>query len=72
MGCGASHKDAVGPVRISTVTGRLKVTVSTAHIDYDASVFKMDPYVILKLSNQSFQTKVAVKADKSPSFMETF
>lgn len=72
MGCGSSHTDSVGAVRISTVTGRLKVTVSTAHVDYDASVFKMDPYIILKLSNQVRQTKVAAKADKSPNYMETF
>ena len=68
MGCGASRNDTIGGVRISTVTGRRKVSVSTAHIDINTGVFKMDPYIILKLSNQKFQTKVAVKADKSPCY----
>ena len=63
MGC-ASHKDITGPVRLNTVTGKVRITITSAHIDYDASVFKLDPYVKVKLSNQCQQTKVAVKADK--------
>lgn len=42
----------MGPTRISTVTGNLKITILNAHIKHDASVFQMDPYINLKLSNQ--------------------
>lgn len=34
MGCGTGQKDASMPVRINTVTGKLKVTVTTAHITH--------------------------------------
>lgn len=61
MGCGSSHSDSIGPVRISTVTGWIKVTVSTAHLNIDSGVFKFDPYVRLKLSNQTKQTKIIPK-----------
>lgn len=61
MGCGSSHSDTVGPVRISTVTGWIKVTITSAHLNIDSGVFKFDPYVILKLSNQKMQTKIIPK-----------
>ncbi len=32
----------------------------------------MDPYVVLKISNQEFTSKVAVKGGKKPNFFETF
>ena len=72
MGCGSSSKDITGPIRITTVTGRLRITITNAHVDYDASVFKLDPYIIIKFSNQVKETKVALKADKQPNFMESF
>jgi hypothetical protein len=50
------------------VTGRLKITITSATIFHQVSVFKMDPYVNVKLSNQSFSTKVAEDADKNPTF----
>lgn len=68
MGCGSGQKDASTPIRINTVTGKLKVTVTTAHITHEVSVFKMDPYLILRLSNQTFTSKVVEKGDKEPSF----
>ena len=52
MGCGSGQNSVNGPVRISTVTGSLKITVLNAYIKHDASVFQMDPYISLKLSNQ--------------------
>ena len=52
MGCGSGQREITGPVRISTVTGSIKITILNAFIKHDASVFTMDPYVILKLSNQ--------------------
>jgi hypothetical protein len=50
------------------VTGKLKITITGATIFHQVSVFKMDPYVSVKLSNQTFSTKVAENADKNPIF----
>lgn len=35
-------------------------------------MFKMDPYVIVRLSNQTFTSKVIEDGDKNPNFSETF
>lgn len=32
----------------------------------------MDPYIILKLSNQTLTSKVVTKGGKKPNFSETF
>ncbi len=34
MGYGSGQKDVTAPIRISTVTGKLKVTATTAHITH--------------------------------------
>lgn len=39
---------------------------------HQASLFKMDPYVRLELSNQKYETKVDYNGGKNPSFNETF
>ena len=72
MGCGSGQGDTIKPVKISTVTGTLKITILNAFIKRDASVFKLDPYIILKLSNQEKTTKTIVKGDKEPTFNESF
>lgn len=72
MGCGAGQSDAIGHQRIATVTGTLKITILNAFIKHEASVFKMDPYIILKLSNQEQKSKVIAKGDKEPVFNEQF
>lgn len=59
-------------MRLSTVTGKLKITISNATLTHETSVFKMDPYIILKLSNQEKRTKTITKGDKEPAFFETF
>ncbi len=64
MGCGTGQKDVSHPVRINTVTGKLKITITTAVLFHEVSVFKMDPYIILKLSNQVMTSKVIEKGDK--------
>jgi hypothetical protein len=64
MGCGTSNHDSIAPVRINTVTGKLKITITNAVIFHKVSSFKMDPYIILKLSNQIFTSKVIENGDK--------
>lgn len=39
---------------------------------HEASMFKMDPYIILRMSNQIKTTKVITDGDKSPEWNETF
>ena len=72
MGCEANQGDIMKPDRISTVTGTLKITLLNAFIKRDASVFKLDPYIALRLSNQEKNTKTIIKGDKEPTFNETF
>ena len=57
MGCGTGQGGVYDVQKISTVTGTLKITILNAYIVHEASVFKMDPYVMLKLSNQEFTSK---------------
>lgn len=72
MGCGGNQGEAHLPAKISTVTGSLKITVLNAFIKRDASVFKLDPYVVVQLSNQQKTSKVVSKGDKEPVFNEAF
>ena len=62
--CGGKQTKTTTMMRISTVTGVLKITITTAHIIHEASMFKMDPYITLKISNQKFETKVISNGDK--------
>ncbi len=72
MGCGTGQSDVLGHQRIGTVTGTLKITLLNAFIKHEASVFKMDPYVKVKLSNQEQTSKTISKGDKEPVFNEQF
>lgn len=72
MGCGSGQKEVSQPIRLKTVSGKLKITITNAVVFHKVSVFKMDPYVVLKLSNQTFTSKVAEDGDKEPNFSETF
>ena len=65
-GCTGKQMKTTSVVRISTVTGILKITVTTAHLTREASMFKMDPYITLKISNQTFKTKTIKNGDKEP------
>lgn len=60
------------PKPLSNSTGILRITLINGIIFYQAGVFKMDPYAILKLSNQKLESKVVVKGSKKPIFNETF
>ena len=68
MGCTSAKQRSPDLMRMNTVTGQLHITVTSAHITHETSVFKMDPYVSLKLSNQEFQSKTIFKGDKNPVF----
>lgn len=53
--------------------GTLQIKVLKAELLNDTDYFgKMDPYVILKLNDQSFQTTVKKSAGKTPQWYETF
>ena len=65
MGCGSGQKEVDAPIRRTTVTGVLKVTVVEAVVHHvTSSFFSMDPYAVVKLSNQTVRTKVAPKGGK--------
>lgn len=51
-------------MRVPTVTGTLTITITKAHILHEASVFRMDPYLYLKVSNIKEKTKVVKNGDK--------
>lgn len=72
MGCGSGQKETSAPIRVVTPTGRLKITITNAILYHKVSSFKMDPYIILRLSNQTYTSKVIQDGDKEPSFFETF
>lgn len=57
---------------MNTVTGRLKITVTSAQLTHETSVFKMDPYISLKLSNQHATSKVISKGGSNPVYNESF
>jgi hypothetical protein len=64
MGCGTGQKEVTTPIRLKTVTGKLKITITTAVVFHKVSMFKMDPYVVVRLSNQVFTSKVIEDGDK--------
>ena len=68
MGCTSAKQRSPDLMRMNTVTGKLHITVTSAQLSHETSVFKMDPYVKIKLSNQEFETKVIPKGDKHPVF----
>lgn len=72
MGCGGGQRETSTPVKVNTVTGVLKITITNAVIFNKVSSFKMDPYLLIKLSNQSFSTKVVQDGDTQPTFSESF
>ena len=63
-GCAGRPKKTVNMMKVATNTGTLSITITKAHITHEASMFKMDPYITLKVSNQQFSTKVIPKGDK--------
>lgn len=69
MGCTNSTKQLKPPPpTVSNSVGVLKVTLTNGVFFHQAGVFKMDPYAILKLANQQFESKVVYKGGKRPEF----
>ena len=65
MGCGSNQKETDAPIRLQTVNGTLKITIANAKLQHvTSSVFSMDPYVNLKMSNQNATTTVKLKGGK--------
>lgn len=55
------------------MNGVLRVTVKDAKIMHEtSSFFSMDPYIKIRMSNQSAETKVIAKGGKLPIFNESF
>lgn len=73
MGCAAPKKQRKYiPPPLSTSAGTLNIKVTDGVLFHQASLFTMDPYVKLKLSNQEKTSKVVEKGGKTPNFNETF
>ena len=70
MGCNAI--EVALPSRISTVTGNLTITIQDGELFHETSVFKMDPYLVVRVSNQCFKTDFKKNAGKKPTFDESF
>jgi hypothetical protein len=66
MGCtsGSSSNKHLNRLRLSTTSGVLSITIVSAHLTHEASMFKMDPYIKVKVTNQEKKTAVAKKGDK--------
>lgn len=72
MGCTPSKTQLpLPPSPISTPCGVLKLTFESASIVHEASIFKMNPYLKIKMGIQNYMSKVVVKGGKNPIFMET-
>jgi len=52
----------------STSSGILKITITNGVLFHQAGAFKMDPYIILTLSNQTYTSKMVEKGGKKPVF----
>lgn len=72
MGCGTGQQQEVSNVRIATITGKLKLTITNAVLMHKVSLLKMDPYFILKISNQVNNSKIIPNGDMNPTFNESF
>ena len=65
MGCSNSQKESTELARLPTVNGTLIITIINAKIEHETSTFfAMDPYIKIKMSNQSATTKVIAKGGK--------
>jgi Ca2+-dependent lipid-binding protein len=74
MGCGSSDLNTVKlNKKRETVFGVLEVKVIEALIEHETtSVFSMDPYVVIKFSNQKRSGTVVKKGGKNPKFNDIF
>lgn len=71
MGCGNSHGDANKPGKRDTVFGVFEVQLVEANIEHITSSFStMDPYVIIKFSNQTFRGEVVKNGGQKPQFKD--
>lgn len=75
MGCGTSHEHeiAIEPFikAILCPKGILAVEILNGVLEHDTAIMmKMDPYAVLSLSGQKFQTQVMKNAGKAPAFNE--
>lgn len=69
MGCTSSQKEEVLQARKETVNGVLKLTITSAKIKHHTSTFfSMDPYIKIRMSNQSAQTQILLKGGCDPVF----
>lgn len=69
MGCGSSSTEVSKPGKRDTVFGVFEVKLVEAHIQHLTSSFStMDPYVVVKFSNQVFKGEVAKKGGTNPKF----
>lgn len=73
MGCSESNGVVDVPRKLSTSVGQLIVIVSSAHLTHVTStVAEMDPFFILRMGRQKFQTSIKLKGGKDVQFDEKF
>lgn len=71
MGCTTVKNDKEENSLIpSGISGVLKLTITNAVLFHQASLFKMDPYFTIRLSNQVKTSKIIKNGGKKPFFNE--
>lgn len=72
MGCAESNLAEL-PQKIDTRVGVLEIRIDSIHIDHlTSSASNMDPFIILKLSNQQFQTQIKHNGGRDVEFDQSF
>jgi Ca2+-dependent lipid-binding protein len=73
MGCTSSKGPGHKVLRVNTRCGSLKITILNCHLERNTNaVMTMDPYVKIKVSNQSKLTEIRKKGGYDPQFDANF
>lgn len=73
MGCAESNAVMDAPRKLDSSIGQLTVNVLNAHLTHVTStVAEMDPFIVLKIGSQHYQTSVKIKGGKDVEFNEKF
>lgn len=71
MGCGSPDGNVNKPGKKDTVFGVFEVQLVEANIEHITSRFTtMDPYVVVKFSNQTFKGEVVKNGGQKPQFKD--
>lgn len=73
MGCAESNFNIEAPKRLESNIGQLTVHVLRAHLTHVTStVAEMDPFVVIKIGSQTYQTSTKFKGGRDVEWNEKF